>query len=397
MASERGDRSGATHLLALDGVRGLAIFLVLLHHFPPLLEPTGLGAKVIKRVCGLGWVGVDLFFVLSGFLITRILLASRSEKTGYFKRFYMRRTLRIFPLYYATILFVVWVVPLLFTLSGESVALLGERGRWLLIYAQNIVIAARGDWAFSSAQINMNHFWSLAVEEHFYLVWPALVFFSSRRALTRVSVAILVLAPVLRFALVRSSVGNIAAFVLTPCRIDSMAIGGLLALAETDERARASLARLAPYAGIGALALFVPVALRSRSFEPMEPLIATLGFSLLAIASASLLAHLVFSQESRLTAAFQSRPLMTLGKYSYGLYVLHFVLRAPISALLEARGWPALMHSEVLAWAAYFVIATAASFGAALVTWTLIEKPALALKRYFEPRAQVSRALPEPP
>jgi peptidoglycan/LPS O-acetylase OafA/YrhL len=266
--------------------------------------------------------------------------------------------------------------------------MLGDRGKWLLIYAQNVVVAARGDWAFSSAQINLDHLWSLAVEEHFYLVWPGLVFFSSRRTLLRISIAIVVLAPVLRCVLVRSSIGGIGAFVLTPCRIDSMAIGGLLALAETDRCARAALAKYAGSTGIAALALLVPVLLGSRSFEPMEPLIATLGFSLLAIAAASLLAHLVFN------AAVRQRQLRTLGKYSYGLYMLHFPLRAPIAALLQAKRWPLPMHSEVLAWAAYFVLVSIISFGAALVTWTLIEKPALALKKHVEPpcRPACSRA-----
>ena len=160
------------HILSLDGIRGVAILMVLCHHFFGHMHSNWGWLTAIYNQLGQGWVGVDLFFALSGFLITRILIRSKN-KAHYFRDFYVRRSLRIFPLYYAAlaVIFVVllplgWVAP-----PGESAA----NPLWFWTYGTNIYLCVRQHLDLGYTHIPLAHLWSLAVEEHFYLVWPLLV------------------------------------------------------------------------------------------------------------------------------------------------------------------------------------------------------------------------------
>src|SRR6185295_16426951 len=163
------------HVPALDAIRGLAILLVTGYRFwsPPAEEAAN---DWLTSLFSLGLRGVDLFFVLSGFLITSILLDAK-QKPHYFRNFYMRRTLRIFPLYYA----VLAVTFVLLPLAGWSTTRLFPEAHanqgWLWFYGANVLQSLRGEWCLGG----FNHFWSLAVEEHFYLVWPLVIYCCSRR------------------------------------------------------------------------------------------------------------------------------------------------------------------------------------------------------------------------
>ena len=146
----------------LDGVRGLAIALVLVLHFIGDARPTSSFERGLMFVCGYGGYGVDLFFVLSGFLITGILCDARSDRF-YFRNFYMRRALRIFPLYYAVLALLFWVIPRIPALNGPTLQALLSRQGWAWLYGANLLDAWRGEFSLPY----IDHFWSLAVEEHF--------------------------------------------------------------------------------------------------------------------------------------------------------------------------------------------------------------------------------------
>jgi peptidoglycan/LPS O-acetylase OafA/YrhL len=153
----------------LDGIRGIAVLWVMLHHFQLYGEgfpPTTFLDRQVERLTISGWIGVDLFFVLSGFLITGILLDSKSN-TGYFRKFYMRRFLRIFPLYYGFLFAFMFVLPLIDP-EGAEFQLQFKEQIWYWTYLINWKLAT----IYVSEYIGISHFWSLAIEEQFYLVWP---------------------------------------------------------------------------------------------------------------------------------------------------------------------------------------------------------------------------------
>jgi peptidoglycan/LPS O-acetylase OafA/YrhL len=163
------------HIPALDAIRGLAIVVVTLYRF----GGGGYGpARAIDHswFVELGQRGVDLFFVLSGFLITGILFDAKG-KEHYFHNFYVRRALRIFPLYYGALASAIFVLPWMSDSLSESLRLAVDAQAWLWLYGANILQSVRGQWCLGP----LNHFWSLAIEEHFYLAWPAVIYFTSRR------------------------------------------------------------------------------------------------------------------------------------------------------------------------------------------------------------------------
>src|SRR5689334_3654448 len=173
------------HVPALDGLRGVAILSVMLFHY---VTASGFGedAWVTRKIigaCGCLWTGVDIFFVLSGFLITGILLRAKGSP-GYFVNFYMRRLLRIFPLYYGALVVIFLIVPHLVHDVTPGVKRILDSQAWMWGYSQDFAISYHNADYFDVDWMWVGHFWSLGVEEHFYLVWPLLVFALAPRALT---------------------------------------------------------------------------------------------------------------------------------------------------------------------------------------------------------------------
>ena len=191
-----------------------------------------------------GSYGVELFFVLSGFLITGILYDTRN-KPHYFRNFYMRRLLRIFPLYYGVLALVFFVAPLIPLLRGPTLDYLVDRQAWAWLYAVNIYIAIQGDWSFSY----LEHFWSLAIEEHFYFFWPLVVFLLARRPRTLIAVSLAVSLCAMLSRLIGSLVGLSwwTIYVLTPFRLDGLALGAFLAVTARQPGGLDRLARALPW------------------------------------------------------------------------------------------------------------------------------------------------------
>jgi peptidoglycan/LPS O-acetylase OafA/YrhL len=368
------------HIPALDGLRGLAIALVLLTHLFQLSPVSKLDRIVVKLVDA-GRHGVDLFFVLSGFLITGILLDTRS-KPRYFLNFYGRRTLRIFPLYYCSLAVVFFVLPLLGVVQWSDLAPLRKYEWALWAYCSNIVIAARQAWVLNSGSISLDHFWSLAVEEQFYLVWPLIIAVLRRKALKNLCVALIVFAAVLRSVLAIRGTAEVSIMVLTPCRLDTLAVGALIALLVRDAGGIGALALRARTVFWGSL-IALPICF---GFHVVNDAAAqSISYSLLALFFGSLLVVTISAPgDTRISRIFGSRVVRFLGKYSYGLYVIHALAVPAFNKYFGVSLLSGSFGGRYAAAIVYLVLSCALSCGAAVLSWYFLEQPFLRLKRVFE-------------
>jgi peptidoglycan/LPS O-acetylase OafA/YrhL len=310
-----------THLPALDGLRGLAIALVMLLHFTQEggLDPTTPADRLFTQVALLGWSGVDLFFVLSGFLITGILYEAKG-RDRFFRTFYIRRALRIFPLYYGFLAVWFFVLPRIYSWPEDAQSYAYSQA-WSWTYLTNIVQAIHGD--LGAAPTYTGHFWSLGVEEQFYLTWPFAVYFLRRRQLMGVCLAFVITSFLLRVWV--SAHGNlVAAYVLTPTRMDALAVGSLLALAGRGSSGFAVIRRWALPVAISSGFVFA----LTLWFHPKPPLASWLVPGLDHLALAWLFgAMVVWAVAARpgmpMHRIFSSLGLRFMGRYSYAMYVFH--------------------------------------------------------------------------
>jgi peptidoglycan/LPS O-acetylase OafA/YrhL len=358
---------------ALDGVRALALLLVLAHNFNvPYATRHGL-AHGLELFMDWGWVGVQLFFVLSGFLITGILLDTRSAP-NYYRSFYARRTLRIFPLYYATLIFGLVILPRILghPLPGH------EHQIWLWLYLSN--------WASALLDVGVygfGPFWSLAVEEQFYLLWPLVV----RRLSSRVflSLCILLMAAALAARVVCRAHGLSAdaVYELTFCRIDALALGAVGALLLRTPAAAAWIERNTMSLSFGSLLAFLLGAWATRGYPRLTVPTQTFGFTVLAWCFGVLVVGAVVSQArgGPLARLFSLPPLRAIGRYSYAMYVFHDPLFENIGRPLLARWHPGPYPVPIAL--SFFVVMTAATFALAWCSYRVLERPFLRLKDRF--------------
>lgn len=374
------------HINALDGVRGLAIILVLLHHIAGSLQYEFQLDSPVLEVMRFGWFGVDLFFVLSGFLITGILFEAK-DSAYYYRNFYVRRTLRIFPLYFLALA----VALLLRETFGEPKLFGYANPIWMWTYLTNAYISLQGFGAFGL----MDHFWSLAVEEHFYLVWPFAVLLGNRRQLMIFAAAAVLLSLGSRTALAlydgaspMLEAKSAMLYVLTPLRMDSLAIGGFIALAVRGPGGVAALRRPALIALAACIAVIGTVLAVRGELSHDDISMQTFGFSTLAIAFGCLI---VLALSTRAIGRALSGPVLRwFGRYSYGMYVWHpmiFILVWHSELGRSIRGGTGLMH--ILGSSA---IALSITLVVTLASFHFWEKPFLDLKKRFEKRAPAPRA-----
>ena len=372
------------HLPALDGVRGLAILMVLLFHFVGQTTATNRLESAVNGVLSYGCLGVDLFFVLSGFLITGILYDS-SASPGYFRGFYMRRVLRIFPLYYGVLAVVFFVVPLFPGLRGSEIAGLREQQAWAWLYGINVYLAIQGGWVLSYIE----HFWSLAVEEHFYMVWPLLVFWLARRprALMGAALGMAAASFAARVAASLAGVNPVATTVLTPLQLDALCLGGFFAVWLRQPGGEAAVRRVVLPLGVIAGA-WLACDFGSQRLGDFEILRAARGGGF-RLAFAALLLHALFAPASSVAARFfRSGPMIALGKYSYGLYVYHHFLSYFLIKHGTEFALARTVGSHTLAVAIQALLGMAASMAIAWLSYELFEKRFLELKRYFSSGGQ---------
>ncbi len=372
-------------LPVLDGVRGLAAFIVLNFHFVSQpIGPKGLVTTAFSGVIrGWGWTGVDLFFVLSGFLITGLLLDAKGS-ANYFRVFYARRALRILPLYYLALILLLGVPILLENYGGARFIIPFRDQLYFWFYLQNFHNLPP---LFDGL---VNHLWSLAIEEQFYLVWPLVVYFLRRENVLKACLACLLISLAWRTAV---STGHLDSntYLATLARLDGLAIGSAVAVML---RGPYGLDRLRKYlppvlvvaALVIALRYLLPDDYNRHTPLPTGYLTVTtsrmLGpffYTSIAVVYGGLLIRALHTRGSFL----ESRCLRAIGRYSYGLYVVH-VPMIPILHLLGMN--PATIGAHIGTFAglmAYLVIAMSASFGVAWLSWHIYEKRFLYFKRYF--------------
>jgi peptidoglycan/LPS O-acetylase OafA/YrhL len=316
-----GGRRSGSYVPALDGVRGLAIIMVLFVHFIGDAHAYSGFERILMKASNYGFYGVDLFFVLSGYLITGILYDSKGS-SHYFRNFYMRRILRIFPLYYGVLFLLFFVLRLVPSVYPPALLESSRQQSWIWPYGVNVFVALRGEWALPY----VSHFWSLAVEEHFYLVWPAVVAFASRETLLKICSACALFALILRITLALSGLNEISIQVLTPCRLDALCIGGFLAVASRSD-ARDRLARAARPALLLFGASIVLVSVWSSTTHRLLAIVHPIRGSLIALFFGALLIACVNADGADwLGRFFGHRVMRFFGKYSYGIYVFHGII-----------------------------------------------------------------------
>ena len=341
----------------LDSVRGLAAFAVLLCHLP--------------RGFWLGEHGVDVFFVLSGFLITGILLRNRGQP-GLLKNFYARRGLRIWPIYYL-------LIPVIYLINSRRGHPSDTSGLpWYLLYAQNI-------WAYWGGPNrpfpHFWHTWTLAIEEQFYLLWPALAVLLSLRGVRWAAVV----AAILPFGLRAGGLDRVTLF----GHSDGLALGALLALYIHHGAATgADRRRDAPWFGaialLGATGYFVAWRATSAAGMTGRQLVESspgIGYS--ELFSLGLVGFVVLTTGSSALAMLRTRPLRKLGEISYGLYLYHWVLYE----LLDIKIKFGLRLGEPW-WSD--LIKVVLSIVVAMGSWRYLEQPILRLKDRFAYRPEAA-------
>jgi peptidoglycan/LPS O-acetylase OafA/YrhL len=327
--------------------------------------------------------GVDLFFVLSGFLITGILFDARQRPEHYFRNFYVRRTLRIFPLYYFVLAVLFLVVPRFPVFHGPTLDVLLSHQGWAWLYAVNVFNALQAGWALPY----IDHFWSLAVEEQFYLVWPLVIWsLGGRPRATMLTCAgVAVGAVVAQFGASLAGVGEHALYVLTPFRLDGLALGGFLAVLARQPGGLDVIRRWVPRVVAAALVVGVArVAWVHASPAGLVLLKPLRGVLIVALLACVLMAAVTGAERGLLPRFFASAPMRFLGKYSYGLYVYHhffsyWIVTHGVEAALTER-----LGSHALAVAVQSSLGAGASVALAWLSYELMERRFIALKDRFE-------------
>ena len=324
-----------TYLPQLDGLRAIAVLMVMAYHFIPGID----------RVAPFGSIGVRLFFVLSGFLITRILLDARTLPFGQAMRmFYIRRSLRILPLFYLVLLLA----------AAVNVGPVRQTLGWHATYLTNAYLYMRGDWHGS-----ISHLWSLAVEEQFYLVWPFIVLLTPLPRLPQVVIAMVCLSPLLRLA-----IGGPMNSVLPISCLDALGAGALLALPQTAHAIRSIGASAGPPLLMAGL-----LAQRLLASSIAIEIVLDLGVTLVA---AAVIGRAAAGFSGAAGVVLRSRPMRYVGSISYGSYLLHgfmpYLLGRYMTGFM-AMWWPLK--------AALLVTSTLA---AASLSWHVFERPILSLK-----------------
>jgi peptidoglycan/LPS O-acetylase OafA/YrhL len=341
----------------LDGVRAIAALMVMFFHFFQIPEIHDTYTS-LSKLAGFGQTGVSLFFVLSGFLITRILLNTKNTP-GFFYNFYFRRSLRIFPLYFLFLVMYYYLLPLIykqpFTPAGQQVYDWG--------YLQDFAMT------FNWKHEGPGHFWSLAIEEHFYLFWPLLVYFLNNKRIAIASIIIIAVAFLVRLVLVNH---HYEVYYFTFSRMDELAIGALLALLEVKNKLVSKNA--GKFLLLFTMIIIPTLVIWVYFTGSGNPVLQVFKFLMIAFSYFSIIGFIICIKEtSYIKKVLQIKPFLFSGKISYGLYVFHPVCFGIVYHFLKTS-------STVL----NFMLAFAFTYLIATISYYLFENNFLRLKKFFE-------------
>jgi peptidoglycan/LPS O-acetylase OafA/YrhL len=343
----------------LDGLRAFAIFFTMVTHFVVVNDsPMG---RLIPR----GQLGVRPFFVISGFLITRILLRCRLEEDRWreLRVFYCRRVLRIVPLYYVTLAITALV----------NIRPVRQTLWWHVAYLSNFYQVLRN----APLQSVVTPYWSLSVEEQFYLIWPCLILFLPRRYLLNAMIATVCLGPLSRFVGVTMGIRSFGSLPFS-C-MDALGIGSIMAYCQDkvlgSSNAATKFTEIMKWIGLPSFGLFF-AAKAAHIAVPGEPVLADLAA---AFAFGWLVSRAASSFKGPVGNLLELKPIRYIGRISYGIYILHGFMPVILFYLLK---WSHLSLREDSLFR--FLLLLGMSVGAASVSWRLLESPINSYKRYFE-------------
>jgi peptidoglycan/LPS O-acetylase OafA/YrhL len=358
----------------LDALRGVAILLVLFHNLSISERNTSRISKVWNLLPEGGWIGVQIFFVLSGFLITGILADDRGGPRA-FRNFYWRRALRIFPLYYALFCF----LAVLHATGVLRFPIPASRIGFYLFYMQNWSGLLQGEIS------GFSHLWSLAVEEQFYLLWPLLIGVASLRGSVIACVVIIAASFVSRVAMRLADLPPLWLYLSTPARADALAFGALLALLLRSDSWKPRLVAALPWVGGASALALAAIVMRTHGLNRQNLLMQLYGYTLIAILAGVATARAALAETSGLPG-LGARILTFFGKYSYGIYVVHVPVKVAVLAALGGGSRWQSGHNPIVVDLIFTAATTVISVGLALVSWRLIERPFLLLKDRLAPR-----------
>ena len=343
------------HYPALDGIRGVAILLVVIYH----------NFGFINKYFFLGWLGVDLFFVLSGFLITDILLSTVGSP-NYLRNFYIRRVLRIFPLYFLMLIVFLLLLPL-FPYFKTQFNYYTENQFWLWTYFQN--------WLFiikpaASSNI-LHHFWSLAVEEQFYLLWPLVILLIKKPTYLLAFISFLLVCTLgLRLWIWMHHIADLSYYNLyTFTRIDGICIGCMVALLlriNANFLKKHTSVIVLFFAAVNFAIFFI-----NRRHQFSFPYLALVGYTTFAMMFGLLVNQALTRENKVINSIFNISLLKFFGRISYGFYILH---------------WPVylLLKPYLLAWLSHFTNNITCEFLTSLITTSFAVILSWVSASYFE-------------
>lgn len=375
------------YISGLDGLRAIAVTWVFFFHATPTLNwhSDSLAAKGLTFFSNTGWIGVQIFFALSGFLITNILIDGIGQRHQ-LKNFFIRRSLRIFPLYFSVLIALFIITPYFLQTPYWLTGAIEHQVSWWL-YLSN--------WAVPFVNSGgVTHLWSLAIEEQFYLLWPFIIIFTTQRTILKITVFMIISAPLFRAGFYYSmpdtldGISDIArrsAYYFSVCRWDAIAFGALLSLSLRRESWKKQIQQwILPITGLS-ISFIIISTLLAHSFRGVSSGVGLLNQTVVSILSFIILFLVVNKRYPSLNRLLDNNILKSIGKHSYAIYLFHLPIILLWKSyfpdkLTELSGLSLALQLSFHLIAIFFI-----TYIAAKISWTLLEHPFLKLKETLAP------------